>query len=190
MADGRSKIKQAMVICLQKSAVNVTLERQSGQVRITEATEEDGADIWSLVKDSGVLDVNSPYSYLMMGKFFSETCLVAKDGDQLVGFVTAFRPPTAKDVIFVWQIGVDLSQRGKGVGKKLLHELLQREAGKGVRFLESTITPSNKPSQALFRGLARDLNTKCQVTEFFSEDLFPGEEHEPELKFRIGPVEL
>ncbi|MDA3129887.1 diaminobutyrate acetyltransferase [Aliibacillus thermotolerans] len=150
-------------------------------------TAEDGAAMWELVKNS-TLDLNSSYKYIMMAEFFSETCVVAKEKGELVGFVTGFILPEKQDTVFVWQIGVDPSQRGKGLATRLLNHLVERtRRSSGVNYLEATVTPSNEASQALFRKLARTYDTACEVSECFSEDLFPGEEHEAELSFRIGP---
>ena len=89
----------------------------SGQaLTLRSPTVEDAAAIWRLVRDSGVLDLNSPYSYLILCKHFAETCIVAEEAGVIVGFVTAYRPPITPDVIFVWQIGVAQSVRGRGVG--------------------------------------------------------------------------
>lgn len=123
----------------------------------------------------------------MLCKFFTDTCLVAEKDGSVVGFVSAFKQPQHPDVIFVWQIAVAESQRGKGLATTLLTELLKREESKKFTYLEATISPSNKASQALFHKLARELETRCQVSECFSADLFPGEEHEAELTHRIGP---
>ncbi|MBB6454505.1 L-2,4-diaminobutyric acid acetyltransferase [Salirhabdus euzebyi] len=142
--------------------------------------------MWELVNNS-TLDQNSAYKYIMMCEYFTETCVVAKEDDKVVGFVTAFIPPERQDVVFVWQIGVDSSQRGKGVASKLLDELINREACDNVRFVEATVTPSNQASQSLFRRLARDHHTNCEVSECFAKELFPSDEHEAELCFRIGP---
>ncbi|MFB4165826.1 diaminobutyrate acetyltransferase [Alteribacillus sp. JSM 102045] len=151
-------------------------------------TVEDGADMWELVKNS-TLDLNSSYKYIMMCEFFAKTCVVAKEKGELVGFVTAFIPPEKRDTVFVWQVGVDSSQRGKGLASRLLNELVERTACEDVKYLEATVTPSNEPSQALFKKLARTHNTNCEVSECFAEDLFPGEGHEAELTFRIGPFD-
>lgn len=169
----------------KQSSNTAVLERSSLQFSDPEA--EDGAKMWELVKNSGVLDVNSSYTYLMMSKFFSETCIVAKEDDKLVGFVTAFLKPEADNTVFVWQIAVDQSQRGKGLGKQLLRELLTSDGCKQVRFLEATISPSNKASQALFKGVAKEFRTACRIKECFSADMFPGEGHEAELTYNIGP---
>ncbi|WLR52782.1 diaminobutyrate acetyltransferase [Bacillus tianshenii] len=149
---------------------------------------DDGAKMWQLVVDSGVLDENSPYSYLMMCKFYQDTCIVAKKDDEIAGFVTAFKPPEKDDAVFVWQIGVSQKFRGNGLGTKILKALLNSEACKDVSYLEATVSPSNIPSESLFRGMADKFETDCEVTGCFKEDDFPGDEHESERLFRIGPI--
>ncbi|GGM40875.1 L-2,4-diaminobutyric acid acetyltransferase [Paraliobacillus quinghaiensis] len=145
--------------------------------------------MWELVNQS-TLDQNSAYKYIMMCEYFANTCVVAKEANNLVGFITAFIPPEKPDVVFVWQVGVDSSQRGKGIASKLLNELIRRLSSEGVRFIEATVTPSNKASQALFQSLARKHNTQCEISEFFTKDLFPDDDHEEELNFRVGPIKL
>jgi diaminobutyrate-2-oxoglutarate transaminase len=152
-----------------------------------EPAADDGADMWSLVKQTGVLDLNSSYSYIILAEHFTDTCIVAERDDKVVGFVTAYIPPKQPDTLFVWQVGVAEEERGNGLASSMLEELLQRPACAGVNYLEATVTPSNAPSSALFRAFARSLGTVCTVQEGFHEDLFPGDEHEPELLFRIGP---
>jgi L-2,4-diaminobutyric acid acetyltransferase len=140
-----------------------------------------------LIRKIDILDLNSPYNYLLLCKFFNDTCVVARENGKIVGFVSAFRQPDSLEVIFVWQIAVDESQRGKGLGSSLLHELLELEECKNVRFLETTISPSNKASQALFRKLADNVGTRVEVFECFPSNVFPEKEHEPENLYRIGP---
>jgi len=147
---------------------------------------EDGPSIWNLVKDS-TLDLNSTYSYLMMCRYFADTCIIAEQEKEIVGFVNAFLEPDAKNTLFVWQVAVVKSQRGKGLAANLIKRLLQAEACKDVCFVEATVSPSNLPSSSLFCGLARDLDTRCEISECFSADLFPGGKHEEELLYRIGP---
>ncbi len=143
--------------------------------------------MWDLVTHS-TLDQNSAYKYILMCEYFADTCVIAKLDQKVVGFVTAFITPERPDAVFVWQVGVDSSQRGKGIASKLLNELLQREACENVRFVEATITPSNKASQALFHKLAHQHNTTCETSEFFTKDLFPDDSHDEEWKFRVGPI--
>lgn len=159
-------------------------------VQLRKPTEEDGAKIWQFIQNTGNLDLNSAYCYLMLCKFFPDTCVVAEKNEQIVGFVSAFRQPDAEDVIFVWQVAVASSQRGKGLATSLVKELLQRKACADVRFLEATVSPSNVPSQSLFKGLARFFRTNCEITECFSSKHFPVSGHEEEWIYRVGPFEI
>lgn len=148
----------------------------------------DGAEIWRIVRDSGVLDLNSAYLYLLLCKDFANTCIVAQRGTSLVGFATGYKPPGRDDTIFLWQIGIDSELRGRGLGKRLLAHFLRNPGAAGATQLETTISPSNQASQRLFRGLARDLNTDCQVEPCFTENDFPSG-HEAEQLYRIGPFD-
>jgi len=150
--------------------------------------KSDGAAVWRTVEKSGALDLNSAYSYLMMSAYFAETCRVAYRGSRLAGFVLGFTPPRQPDTLFVWQIGVNPREQGRGLGKALLLDLLATPACGHLRYLEATVTPSNTASARLFRGVAEAFDVPCRVEPIFDEDDFPGDEHEAERRFRIGPI--
>ena len=148
---------------------------------------EDGAEVWKLIKQTGVLDLNSSYSYLMWCTYFGDTSIVIESDDKIVGFVSAFIKPASPNKLFVWQVAVAESERGKGFASKMLHQLLKRNACEDIQFIETTITPSNIASQKLFQGLARDLKTELQVSDCFNTNDFPEKGHEDELMHQIGP---
>ena len=148
----------------------------------------DGAALWSLARDSGVLEVNSPYSYLLLSEHFADTCVVAERESAPVGFVSAFVSPAAADTVFVWQVGVAAAERGQGVACKLLLQLLARPKCRRVRRLEATVTPSNAASRALFESVARELGVPFSVYPGYGPELFPGSGHEREELIRIGPL--
>lgn len=153
-----------------------------------EPTVRDGAAVWRLVDECKPLDLNSCYAYLLLCRDFSRTSVVAEDGGRVVGFISAYRPPHAGDVVFVWQVAVHASQRGRRLAARMLHEIVSREACKGVRFLETTVTPSNEPSRALFRSFARDLSAELVEEQGFTADMFGDSgSHEEERLLRIGP---
>src|SRR5699024_5003248 len=172
-----------------KKPVTIRIQKPRGlNVVFRKPEDEDGSEVWKLIKRAKVLDLNSSYSYLMLCKFFPETCVVAEDEEgQIVGFVSGFRPQTTDDTVFVWQVAVDASQRGKGLANAMLKSLITRKACDGVNYLEATVSPSNIPSQNLFKGLAKDLQTECDISECFSETMFPDQGHESEWTYRIGP---
>lgn len=153
-------------------------------------TKEDGAAVWELIKDTKVLDLNSSYSYLMWCELFSDTSIVAEREGNTVGFISGFINPNSPDTLFIWQVAVNASERGRGLATKMLRQLLQR-TDEDVQYIEATVSPSNKPSQSLFKGIANKLDTDCEISDYFTSSDFPdeGEAHEDELLFKIGPIE-
>jgi L-2,4-diaminobutyric acid acetyltransferase len=163
---------------------------QTTEPAIRSATARDGAAVWRLVKGSQVLDVNSSYAYLLFLDHFGDTSVVAEEEGEIVGFVTGFRPPREPDAVFVWQVAVAESMRGRGLARRLLDALVRLPGCRGVRTMLTTVTPSNAPSQALFRSFARGVDAEVAVTEHFGEDHFPEGGHEAEELYRIGPFTL
>ncbi len=161
---------------------------QRDDIRFRAPVADDAAAIWQLVRDDGGLDLNSPYAYLLVCTDYAETSVVAEDETGLIGFVASYRPPTRPEAIFVWQVGVAKRARRRGLGRRLLHQMLDRPANVDCAYVTSTVTPDNDASIALFRRLASDLRVPCETTPRFTEDHFPGDEHEPEVEFEIGPL--
>ncbi|WP_231390282.1 diaminobutyrate acetyltransferase [Nocardia sp. CNY236] len=143
--------------------------------------------MWRIAKDSAVLDVNSSYSYLLWCRDFAETSVVADVDGRVVGFVTGFVRPQAPDTVFVWQIAVDRSQRGRGIAAQLLHSLLDRVADQGVSVLETTITSDNTASIAMFTSVARARAADITNSSLFDADAFP-DGHASEELYRIAPT--
>jgi L-2,4-diaminobutyric acid acetyltransferase len=147
----------------------------------------DGAEVWNLVKNTGVLDLNSSYSYLMWCTHFSDTSVIVEVNNEVIGFVSGFIKQTSSNQLFIWQVAVDESERGKGLASKMLHHLLSRDSCKDINYIETTISPTNIPSRKLFHGLARDLGTEINVSTGFTMNDFPEEGHEDEWLHQIGP---
>ena len=152
-------------------------------------TVADGPAVWRLVKEVGTLDLNSSYAYLLLCRDFAETCVIAELEGKVCAFLTGYIPPGEVDTLFVWQVGVGRSARGLGVASGLLKHLLLREGNKGVRHLETTVSPSNTASRALFTSLARRLETEISESPGFPAELLSEDGHEPEPRLRIGPIE-
>lgn len=159
-------------------------------MKLRTPTTADAAAIHDLVLDTGVLDQNSRYLYLLLCRDFSETSVVAEDAGQLVGFVTGYRLPESPEVLFVWQIGVAAEYRGRGIAKAMLLHLLARVCGKGVCCLEATVAESNQASQKLFGSISTALSATLQRVPGFGASLFGDSGHEPEPGIRIGPFSV
>lgn len=159
-------------------------------IHFRKPTENDGSEMYRIVKQSKVLDVNSPYSYLMWSKYFRKTSIIASCENEVIGFVTGFLQPETPNTLFIWQVAVDEKYRGHGLATKLIEQLLVRLRKENVTYLEATVTPSNIPSSNLFKGIAKKQKTNCTIFECFSENQFPDGNHERELTYRIGPFQF
>jgi L-2,4-diaminobutyric acid acetyltransferase len=157
---------------------------------IDRPTTADGAALWRLAKDSKTLDLNSSYSYLLWCRDFAGTSAVARGADgEPVGFVTGYVRPDRPGTLLVWQVAVDADQRGRGVAAALLDGLTGRlTAERGVTSLETTITPGNTASEALFTSFAKRHGADLTREVLFPADLFPDGPHDPEVLYRIGPL--
>ncbi|MBW8481150.1 diaminobutyrate acetyltransferase [Actinomadura parmotrematis] len=156
------------------------------QVVLRRPAIEDGPLLWRLARDSGVLDVNSPYAYALWCRDFAATSVIARDGGRACGFATGYARPDAPDTLFVWQVAVDRDHRGLGLARRMLDELVRRPAPRPTRFVEATVTPSNTASAALFASFARDRGCPLTRTPLFAPAHLDG--HEPEHLHRLGPL--
>jgi len=169
--------------------MRITLPKTVVALRKPQVT--DGSAIWQLVRETGVLDLNSPYAYILLGEHFAETCIVAEHNDQIAGLVTAYIPPKMTNTLFVWQVGVSASMRNQGLALQMILALLQRESCQNITSIQTSITPSNKPSRALFSALAQAVNGELQEQpDHYKAEFFPEGDHEPESLFTISPVQL
>lgn len=166
---------------------DATIGKEVLAQKIRQPNLDDGAAVWKLVKNTKILDVNSSYSYLLWCSHFSETSVIIEVDHEIIGFVSGFIMPAASDRLFIWQVAVAETERGKGLASKMVHHLLKREACKDIHYIETTVSPSNIPSQKLFCSLARDLETDIHVSQCFTTDDFPEKGHEDELLHQIGP---
>ncbi len=158
-------------------------------VHFRNPTVGDGSAVWNLIKDAGTLELNTAYAYLLLCSDFADTSIVAERNGGLLGFVGGYLIPSRPDTVFVWQVGVSADARGEGVASRLLDHLVLSDGCRDVRYLETTVTPSNKPSRALFGSLARRGESSLEESEGFPESVFPEGGHEAERRLRIGPID-
>lgn len=149
--------------------------------------KSDAAALWRIARDSGKLDLNSSYAYLLWCHDFADTSVVARVNGEPVGFVIGYRRQAAPDTVVVWQVAVAESQRGRGLAGRLLDRMYAGLLDHGVRYLETTVTPDNAASIALFRSFAKRWNAEITRSDHFSAADFP-DDHEQEDLYRIGPL--
>ncbi len=154
---------------------------------IIHPTKKHAKEIFKLVSRCKPLDINSEYLYLLQTTYFKDTCSLALLEKKAIGFISGYLVPNKTNTLFIWQVAVDKQARGKGLAKKLLLEILQREHSKNIEYIHTTISPQNIPSQKFFEKLASDLNTTIKKSILFDNDDFTTE-HEQEVLFEIGPI--
>ncbi|MBE7928175.1 diaminobutyrate acetyltransferase [Pseudomonas saudiphocaensis] len=160
-------------------------------VTLRRPTDGDGFSLHQLVARCQPLDTNSVYCNLLQCSDFADTAIAAEDAQgQLVGFISGYRPPSRPDTLFVWQVAVDASMRGQGLALRMLLALTERVAAQGVRFMETTISPDNGASQALFKKAFAQLGADYSTRTLFSRSKHFAGRHEDEVLYRAGPFDL
>ncbi len=148
----------------------------------------DGLTIYNLIKSCPPLDINSVYYYYVLCRDFAETCVVAEWNKKIIGFLSAYRKLQEADCLFVWQVAVAEQVRGKKIAANLLEWLINQPSCAKIHALETTISPSNQPSQALFKRFAKSHQAVCQTSNFLEISQFGDQGHEAEILFRIEPI--
>lgn len=148
---------------------------------------EDGPRLHKLVAQCPPLDPNSIYCNLLQCSHFAATGVAAELDGELVGFVSGYRIPDRPDTYFLWQVAVSEKGRGAGLAKRMIRHVLQRPQHHDIRFLETTITPDNAASWALFRGFARDMEAELEDAVLFEREAHFHGAHDDEHLLRIGP---
>ncbi|PWH07087.1 diaminobutyrate acetyltransferase [Brachybacterium endophyticum] len=156
------------------------------RIRILPPAADHGAAMWRVARDSGTLDLNTSYAYLLMARDFAATTRVALQDGEVVGFVLGYRRPDAPQTLFVWQIAVDDVARGRRIGARLLDSLVDDLSD--VTTLETTITADNAASNRLFASFAERHGAAHSTQPLFAEADFPDEGHPTEHLHVIGDL--
>lgn len=156
-------------------------------VTIEAPKSEDGAAVHDLIAACPPLDTNSLYMNLIQTTHFAETCALAREDGEVIGWVSGHIPPEEPEVFFLWQVAIGEKARGKRIPKRLVADIFSRPSCKDVRYLKTTITPDNEASWGLFKSLARWLDAPLQESPFFDEDKHFKGRHDSEILVTIGP---
>jgi len=149
----------------------------------------DAPEVHALISRCKPLDLNSTYAYLLLCHHFADTCVAARRGRDLVGFISGYMLPTDLRTFFVWQVAVDPEARGARLGAQMLRHLLARDAASEIRYLETTVSPSNTASRRMFQRFADLIDAPIDEQMLFDRDAFGYEDHEEEVLLKIGPLD-
>jgi L-2,4-diaminobutyric acid acetyltransferase len=150
---------------------------------------EDGAAVYELIAQCPPLDTNSMYCNLLQCTHFSATSVAAEKDGEIVGFISGYIQPDDTDTLFIWQVAVGEKARGQGLAGRMLRDILSRQQEGQIKFIETTITPDNRASWALFESLANKLGAELNHTVMFDRQQHFAGQHETEMLVRIGPIQ-
>jgi L-2,4-diaminobutyric acid acetyltransferase len=152
----------------------------STPLTVRRPTVDDGGAMWRVARDSGSLDLNSSYSYLLLADHFADTCRIALLGDDVVGFVTGYRLPRDPSRYFLWQVAVDERARGRRVAGRLIDAVIDDQPE--ITSLVTTVTEDNLASRRVFQRWAAGRDATLSEVPGFEAHHFPdGHEAEPLL---------
>jgi len=149
---------------------------------------KDGPAITGLIAACPPLDLNSAYCNLLQCTDFADSCIVAESGGAVVGWVSGYRPPSAPENFFVWQVAVSSAARGQRLAGRMIEALLERPQQAGITHITTTVTDDNHASWALFEGLARRWFAPLEKSVRFERDAHFAGVHATEWQARIGPL--
>lgn len=160
----------------------------SQQFIFSQPSKDDGWAVSRLISDCPPLDINSVYCNLLQCHHFSSTSVAVRWSGELVGFISGYLIPGKPNTLFIWQVAVSKNARGHGVASRMIAHILDREACKSVRYIETTITEENKASWALFERVAKNYRTSLSREELFTQDKHFSGQHDTETQVTIGPL--
>lgn len=158
------------------------------RIQIRRPCATDGRAVHTLIAQCPPLDGNSLYCNLLQCTHFAETSALAEYQGRVLGFVSGYIVPESQsNTLFIWQVAVHADARGRGLGRRMICEILDRDACADVDFVETTIGPDNASSWALFEGLAKQLRAGTRHETLFDRAVHFAWGHHSEIKFTIGP---
>ncbi len=154
--------------------------------KIRKVTLQDIKEVYNLLTaNKPYVGLNSRYTYFLLAKDFSDTCLVAEHDKKIIAFSSGYIPPARPDTFFSWEIVVHKDYRGNGLQLSLIRQHIKMT---GARFFEGTVNPSNEFCKNNLEELAKSLGTKLSKRILFSKEDFENDGHEEEILYRIGPI--
>lgn len=154
------------------------------QITIRNACGADSALLRSLAAACGTLDVHTPYTYWVACQYHGSSIFILEDAGTPVGYLMALDNP---DCVFLWQIGILASYRGKGLSQ-LLYERVMDFASAAQKPLQVTIAPENKASYGALASICRSRNLSIlQEGTLYLTDRIDPDFRETEVIYTVLP---
>ncbi|MBD3182947.1 GNAT family N-acetyltransferase [Candidatus Poribacteria bacterium] len=119
------------------------------KIYIRNITPDDVESIYNLVDGSLTLRTYDKYLYRILSEYFTKTCLVAESDNEIVGFILCFISQDDPSILFIWQIFVRETYRGKLVTQKLNKQIRDVAREMGCTKLHFTIASDSKLGKSM-----------------------------------------
>lgn len=160
-------------------------------IRLRHPRLEDAPELHRITHETGVLDLNSVYAYVLVCDHWAATSVVAENTEtkEILGFISAYRLPEEPATLFVWQVAVVAAARGQRLASRMLERVVTGPQAPRIRHVHTTITPDNTASVRLFTGLARAADCPLQTPDTYPAAVLGPDPtaHAAEVHHRIGP---
>ncbi len=120
---------------------------------IRKATQEDFLKVHQFTAGCPPMENYPEHVYKIILRYFGDYCFVAEENGQIIGFAMGIVPESFPCTFFLWEIGVDPSYQGQGIGGKLVRDVENELRKREFKRIEVTIDPVNLPSQKLFKKM-------------------------------------
>lgn len=117
------------------------------EITLRRVTADDADLLYALVKNCPPLDVHTPYTYWFICRYFYHCSFILEVNDVPVGYVMAVRTDSC---VFLWQIGLLPSVRGKGYAQIMIDRVMKCAAKLGLS-VQLSISADNYASNSAFR---------------------------------------
>lgn len=122
-------------------------------VSIRPATAADAPLMRALAEANPPLDVHTGYTYWVIGHVGEGLSFVAERDGDAVGFVAVVPGALATETALIWQVCVDATARGAGLGRLLVGAARDAAVQRGLARMEFSISTDNAASRALFTSV-------------------------------------
>ena len=133
-------------------------------MKIRNLSEDDIITIIKVTESYEDLLVERSSIYWLFWKFFKDTCLVALEENQLIGYLLGFISQTEPICGYIHMIGVNKNYRRKRIGTTLINYFEEIVASKGAKFIYLTTNLENVGAIEFYKEIGfNDINKIYKV---------------------------
>jgi len=113
-------------------------------MKIRNITENDIPQMMELIKNCEHLHFERAGIYWFFWKFFRDTCFVAVENEKIIGLLMGIISQSDPKEAYIYNLGVLLDHRRKGIGSGLIDHFCKKVKEKGCEFITLTTLVDNE----------------------------------------------